>query len=113
VVTELAVPKGIAVVASNDVRSTVMVRRGQMLAMADSTVRRWRIYQVRPPSTPASIFNGSEGVPPTRQTAPLLPVSAEVLALGADIGVDVGRLIGEFLPSPVRNVHGATTDWDW
>lgn len=112
-VTELAVPEGIAVVASNGVRSTVMVRRGQVLAMADSTVRRWRIYQVRPPSTPASIFNGSEGVPPARQNAPLLPVPAEVLALGAHMGVDVGRLIGEFLPGPARNTYRGTTDGDW
>jgi hypothetical protein len=38
-VTELAVPDGVAAVATNGLRTTVMLRRGPVLMMADSTVR--------------------------------------------------------------------------
>ena len=101
-VTELVLAGGTMAVATNGGRSTLMIRRGSTLVMADSTIRRWGTYQVRPPMTPASMFRGGEGVPTTRDVAPLAPVPPPVSALAESIGVDIDELVRTFLSAPSR-----------
>ena len=109
--TEFAVAEGVVVVATDGARSTVMLRRGTVLIMADSTVRRWRTMSVRPPTTPASLFAGGEGLPTSQSVVPLAPLPPAVRDLAAAAGADVVELVRTFLSSP----HGRRRDttWDW
>jgi hypothetical protein len=109
--TEFAVAEGVVVVATDGARSTVMLRRGPVLVMADSTVRRWRTMSVRPPTTPASLFAGGEGLPTSQSAVPLAPVPPAVRNVAAAAGADIVELIRMFLPSPQARRRDPT--WDW
>ena len=111
VVTDLADDGGVAVVATNSERTTLMLRRGSELVMADMKVRRWRTYSVRPPSTPKSLFGGGEGVPSTRITAPLSPVPAAVRSMV--VGLDVDQLVRLYLTPPLPAQARTQPLWDW
>ena len=109
--TEFAVTEGVVVVATDGARSTVMLRRGTVLIMADSTVRRWRTMSVRPPTTPASLFAGGEGLPNSQSVVPLAPLPPAVRDLAAAAGADVVELVRTFLTSP--HARRRDTTWDW
>jgi len=114
VVTEFEASSGVTAVASNGSRSTIMVRRDNALIMADSVLRQWRTYSVRFTSTPASMFTGSEGVPPAQRTTPLSPTPPHVLSIALDAGCDIEAIAAEFLRPAVhpRPKH-PVTDRDW
>jgi hypothetical protein len=109
--TEFAAAEGVVVVATDGTRSTVMLRRGTILIMADSTVRRWRTMSVRPPTTPASLFAGGEGLPTSQSAVPLAPLPPPVRELAAAAGADIVELVRAFLPSP--QARRRDTTWDW
>jgi hypothetical protein len=109
--TEFAVAEGVVVVATGGSRNTVMLRRGTVLVMADSTVRRWRTMSVRPPTTPASLFAGGEGLPTSQSAVPLAPLPPPVRELAAAAGADIVELVRAFLPSP--QARRRDTTWDW
>jgi hypothetical protein len=100
-VTEFAAPVGVVAVAVSDRRATIMLRRDSTLVMADSTIRQWRTFEVRPPVTPASLFAGGEELPTARSVTPLSAVPDHVAQLVAGLGVNVTQLVHVFLP-PVR-----------
>lgn len=108
VVTELDTPDSVAAVATNVGRTTIMLRRGDLLVMADSILRRWRTYLIGWPSTPMSLFAGGDGVPSTRQVAPLHPIPTDVDDLAQRIGCSIEPLTAVFLPPPARRAlpHG-------
>ncbi|MEV4317342.1 hypothetical protein [Actinocrispum sp. NPDC049592] len=81
------------VLARNTKKSTVLLWRGDTLAMAESTVPRWRIYRIVPPTTPQSKFGGGEGLPSTRDIHPLAPAPEQVRALAEAAGVQLPMLL--------------------
>jgi hypothetical protein len=81
------------VLARNGRKSSVMLWRDATLAMAESTVPRWRIYRIVPPTTPQSKFGGGEGVPSTRDIHPLAPAPEQVRELAAAAGVQLPMLL--------------------
>ena len=81
------------VLARNSKKSTVLLWRDATLAMADSTVPRWRIYRIVPPTTPQSKFGGGEGLPSTRDIHPLVPAPEQVRALAEQAGVQLPLLL--------------------
>lgn len=109
--TELTGAEGVVVVATDGTRSTMMLRRGTVLIMADSTVRRWRTMSVRPPTTPASLFAGGEGLPSCQSNVPLAPLPQPVKDIAAAAGGDVVQLVRTFLSAP-RN-RRRDVAWDW
>ncbi|MET0134803.1 MAG: hypothetical protein ABW215_14570 [Kibdelosporangium sp.] len=81
------------VFARNSRKSTVLLWRDSILAMAESTVPRWRIYRIVPPTTPQSKFGGGEGVPSTRDIHPLAPAPEQVRTLAEQAGVQLPMLL--------------------
>ncbi|MFB9301959.1 hypothetical protein [Kibdelosporangium philippinense] len=81
------------VLARNTKKSTVLLWRDSTLAMADSTVPRWRIYRIVPPTTPQSKFGGGEGLPSTRDIFPLAPAPEQVRTLADQAGVALPMLL--------------------
>jgi hypothetical protein len=81
------------VLARNAKKSSILLWRGESLAMAESTVPRWRIYRIVPPTTPQSKFGGGEGLPSTRDIHPLVPAPEQVRALADAAGVAVPMLL--------------------
>jgi hypothetical protein len=81
------------VLARNSKKSTVLLWRDTVLAMADSTVPRWRVYRIVPPTTPQSKFGGGEGLPSTRDIHPLVPAPESVRALAEQAGVQLPLLL--------------------
>ncbi|WP_146108348.1 hypothetical protein V5P93_002108 [Actinokineospora auranticolor] len=77
-----------AVVARNAKKSTAILRDGDLVAIAESTVRRWRVYRLGPASSPTTLFGGDEALPATREQYPLLPIPEKVAALAAAAGVN-------------------------
>ncbi|MGW4057795.1 hypothetical protein ACWEGE_05925 [Amycolatopsis sp. NPDC004747] len=70
-----------AVVARNASKTTIVLRDGRTLAIAESTAPRWRVYTLSPMSTPFSLLTGVEGLPSGGKTCPLSPIPAAVRAL--------------------------------
>lgn len=68
-------------VATTGARSVVMVRGDDTLAMLDSAIGRWRIYPLRRPRTPLTLFGQGEGVPPTRVVVAARPIPPAVAQL--------------------------------
>jgi hypothetical protein len=81
------------VLARNTKKATVLLWRDSALAMAESTVPRWRIYRIVPPTTPQSKFGGGEGLPSTRDIHPLVPAPEQVRALAEQAGVQLPMLL--------------------
>jgi hypothetical protein len=81
------------VLARNSKKSTVLLWRDMTLAMAESTVPRWRIYRIVPPTTPQSKFGGGDGLPTTRDIHPLVPAPEQVRTLAEQAGVQVPMLL--------------------
>ncbi|GAB3883155.1 hypothetical protein GCM10029964_042000 [Kibdelosporangium lantanae] len=81
------------VLARNSKKSTVLLWRDAVLAMAESTVPRWRIYRIVPPTTPQSKFAGGEGLPTTRDIHPLAPAPEQVRTLADQAGVQLPMLL--------------------
>lgn len=81
------------VLARNSRKSTVLLWRDSILAMAESTVPRWRIYRIVPPTTPQSKFGGGEGLPSTRDIHPLAPAPEQVRTLAEQAGVQLPMLL--------------------
>ncbi|GLZ31922.1 hypothetical protein Lesp02_41100 [Lentzea sp. NBRC 105346] len=81
------------VLARNDRQSVVLLWHGGTLAMADSKIPRWRVYQIKAPVTPQSKFSGGEGLPPTRDTHPLAPAPEHVRRLADAVGVNLSHLL--------------------
>jgi hypothetical protein len=97
VLTELCPSDGV-VVATTGETSAVMVRRGNAVMVAESAVRVWKTFWIRPPMTPASLFRGGESAPRADRTQPLRPLPADLVEAGSAVQVDVGALVEEFLP---------------
>jgi hypothetical protein len=76
------------VVARNTSRRTIVVFDGNTVAIAESAVRRWRVYQLGPASTPLSMLGGDDGLPTTRDQFPLLPVPDQIKDMAAHAGVN-------------------------
>ncbi|MEW2507924.1 hypothetical protein AB0878_46425 [Amycolatopsis sp. NPDC047767] len=70
-----------AVVARNASKTTIVLRDGRTLAIAESTAPRWRVYTLSPMSTPVSLLTGDEGLPSGAKIYPLSPIPAAVSAL--------------------------------
>ena len=100
VLTELNTAEGVAAVVTSTNRTTIMLRHGDTLVMADSMLRHWRTYLVGWPSTPTSLFSGGAGLPSARKVAPLRPIPTDVNALGQQLGCPIEPLIAIFLPGP-------------
>ncbi|WP_132122910.1 hypothetical protein [Actinocrispum wychmicini] len=81
------------VLARNTKKSTVLLWRDTVLAMAESTVPRWRIYRIVPPTTPQSKFGGGDGLPTTRDIHPLAPAPEQVRTLAEQAGVTLPMLL--------------------
>lgn len=81
------------VLARNTKKSTVLLWRDAVLAMAESTVPRWRVYRIVPPTTPQSKFAGGEGLPTTRDIHPLAPAPPQVRTLAEQAGVQLPMLL--------------------
>jgi hypothetical protein len=76
------------VVARNTSRRTIVVFDGHTVAIAESAVRRWRVYQLGPASTPLSMLGSDEGLPTTKDQFPLLPVPDQIKEMAAHAGVN-------------------------
>ena len=66
---------------------------------------------VRPPTTPASLFAGGEGLPTSQSVVPLAPLPPAVRDIAAAAGADVVELVRTFLSSP--HARRRDTTWDW
>lgn len=76
------------VLARNKTRSTIIVFDDRTVAIAESAVRRWRVYQLGPASTPLSLLGGDDGLPTTRDQYPLLPVPEQIQEMATNAGVN-------------------------
>jgi hypothetical protein len=76
------------VLARNKTRSTIIVFGDRTVAVAESAVRRWRIYPLGPASTPLSLLGGDDGLPTTREQYPLLPVPEQIQEMATRAGVN-------------------------
>ncbi|WP_186762878.1 hypothetical protein [Lentzea tibetensis] len=81
------------VLARNTKQSVVLLWHDGTLAMADSKIPRWRVYQIKAPVTPQSKFSGGEGLPPTRDSHPLAPAPEHVRRLADAVGVNLSHLL--------------------
>ncbi|WP_018683686.1 hypothetical protein [Actinokineospora enzanensis] len=81
------------VIARNAKKSTVILVADSRIAIAESTVPRWRVYHLGPASTPLTLFGGDEAMPPTRETHPLVPMPQIVRDLAEAAGVNPVLLI--------------------
>lgn len=109
--TELFDGEPLICVATTGTRSVILARGKDAVAMLDSAVGRWRVYPLRRPSTPLTLFGQGEGVPPTRQIFVALPVPPAVTAISGD--ADIHALLAKFGPGrKSRQKDGAWTDWD-
>ncbi|MBE8519387.1 hypothetical protein ILP97_18045 [Amycolatopsis sp. H6(2020)] len=77
-----------AVVARNASKTTIVLRDGRTLAIAESTAPRWRVYTLSPMSTPVSLLTGDEGLPAGGKTYPLRPFPASVRTLTETIQIN-------------------------
>lgn len=110
--TELFDGEPLICVATTGTRSVIMVRGEGTVAMLDSTVGRWRVYALRRPRTPLTLFGQGEGVPPTHQTFTARPVPPAVTAIAGAANLE--ELLVRFGPGhKARSKDGAWTDWDW
>lgn len=99
-------------VAATGSRSVIIARSADSVAMLDSAVGRWRVYPLRRPTTPLSLFGRGEGVPPTRQVLAARPVPTAVTALAG--AADLDALLVDHGPrARPRSKDAAWTDWDW
>ncbi len=80
------------VLARNKTRSTIIVFDDHTVAIAESAVRRWRVYPLGPASTPLSLLGGDDGLPTTREQHPLLPVPEQILEMATRAGVNTALL---------------------
>ena len=76
------------VLARNQTRSTTIVFDDHTVAIAESAVRRWRVYPLGPASTPLSLLGGDDGLPTTRDQYPLLPVPEQIRQMATHAGVN-------------------------
>jgi len=76
------------VLARNKTRSTIIVFDDHTVAIAESAVRRWRVYPLGPASTPLSLLGGDDGLPTTRDQYPLLPVPEQIQEMATRAGVN-------------------------
>jgi hypothetical protein len=76
------------VLARNKTRSTIIVFDDRTVAVAESAVRRWRVYPLGPASTPLSLLGGDDGLPTTREQHPLLPVPEQIREMATRAGVN-------------------------
>lgn len=106
VLTELCPSDVGVVVATNGVACAVIVRQGRVVMVAESAVRTWRTFRIRPPMTPASLFRGGESAPRADGAQPLRPLPTDLIEAGVAAQVDVGALVEEFLPQ-------AHPRWKW
>lgn len=95
-VATLAGPR-CAVLARNASKAAVIVRDGPTVAVAESAVPRWRIYQLSPLGTPQSLLGGDEGVPPAVTSHPLQPLPHQVQQLAAVVGANPTYLLAALL----------------
>lgn len=110
VLTELCAPESGIVVATNGTASTIMVRRDGEVLVAETLVRVWQSFRVRPPMTPASLFR-DDSRPRAERTRQLRPLPADVVAAGSAAHVDVTALVEEFLPKPRPRGQQWSDDW--
>jgi hypothetical protein len=74
--------------ARNKTRSTIIVFDDRTVAVAESAVRRWRVYPLGPASTPLSLLGGDDGLPTTHEQHPLLPVPEQIQEMATRAGVN-------------------------
>ena len=98
VLTELCPSGAGVVVATNGKTNAIMVRGGDTVMVAESAVRTWKTFLVRPPMTPMSLFRGGDSAPRADRTQPLRPLPADLVEAATAVHVDVGALVEEFLP---------------
>jgi hypothetical protein len=110
--TELFDGEPLTCVATTGTRSVIMARDKDAVAMLDSTVGRWRVYTLRRPRTPLTLFGQGEGVPPASQTFTARPVPPAVTAIAGAANME--DLLTRFVPGRrPRSENGAWTDWNW
>lgn len=82
-----------AVIARNDRKASIILRENTVLAIAESTAPRWRIYHLGPMSTPRSLLGGDEGMPSGGRTHPLEPVPDQIRNLADAAHVNVRHVM--------------------
>lgn len=110
--TELYDGAPLTCVATNGARSVTMVRSEGAVAMLDSAIGKWRVYAMRRPSTPLTVFGQGEGVPATKQILAARPIPPGVSALAGP--TDLDAVVAKYGPPrrpPAKDA--AWTDWDW
>lgn len=91
--TELGrITEEVVVIARNGRRSVLMAIAGRTMVLADSQMAVWRLYQLSPTRTPASLTAEAAGPPPGGQTRPLAPSPIEVRQLNSKLDVDLPLL---------------------
>jgi hypothetical protein len=98
-VATLAGPR-CAVLARTPSRAVVILRDGPTLAVAESTVPRWRIYRLSPLGTPFTLLGSDEGVPPAASVHPLQPIPRQVRQLSDTVDVDPAYLVAALQMQP-------------
>lgn len=81
------------VLARNGHKTTLVLRQRATLAIAESTVPRWRLYHLSPVSTPLSILGDGDAFPSTRNTTPLEPVPQQIRAIVDTAGANLQHLL--------------------
>jgi hypothetical protein len=95
-IATLAGPRCV-VFARNAHKASLVLLKDSTLAIAESAVPRWRIYQITRLSSPLSLLGDGEGLPTTRQAYPLLPVPDQITQLAEATGVNIQPLVAAFV----------------
>ncbi|MET8832924.1 hypothetical protein ABZV78_03260 [Micromonospora sp. NPDC004540] len=73
-------------------RAVLIAAAGHTMALADSRMAVWRLYELSSTRTPTSLTAGHPGPPPGARTRPLVPSPLEVRELSARLGIDLVAL---------------------
>lgn len=82
-----------AVIARNDYKTTVILRDGRSLAVAETGSPVWRTYRLSPVTTPVSLLGEDRGLPRTSSSSPLQQPSPQIRAMAETAGVNLQHLL--------------------
>jgi hypothetical protein len=82
-----------AILARNAHKTSLILRDGNTIIIAESVAPLWRIYQLRPLATPLSTLCGDEGLPRHGKSLPLEPVPPQVRETANTVRVNLTLLL--------------------